>query len=305
MKKVAVLGAGGKMGYRVSANLKGAPYQVSHIEVSEAGRTRLKELGIACVEADKALPEADVVILAIPDNMIEKVTAKLVDKFKLGATLIALDAAAPFAGHLPERKDLTIFVAHPCHPSIFNDETDLEAKRDYFGGLKAKQAIVCALLRGDEANFELAEDVAKRMYAPVIRSHRASGENAPRPRRQNALAFRSGPRRVAASQSRTAAARRVVERQFVEPAALAAYAALLPGRAGGRRGSASRSRPGAIGQPLKVSSLNPPPLTQSGLRSTWAVAAGLLTAAAACSKPSLRDGSSGILCAPPTSRRRE
>jgi hypothetical protein len=53
----------------------------------------------------------------------------------------------------------------PCHPPIFNDETDLEAKRDYFGGIKAKQAIVCALLRGDEANFALAEDVAKRMYA--------------------------------------------------------------------------------------------------------------------------------------------
>ena len=174
MKKVAVLGAGGKMGYRVSANLRGAPYQVSHIEVSEAGRNRLKELGITCVEADRALPEADVVILAIPDNMIEKVTAKLVDKFKQGATLIALDAAAPFAGHLPERTDLTIFVAHPCHPSIFNDETDLEAKRDYFGGLKAKQAIVCALLRGDEKNFAVAEDVSKRMYAPVIRSHRAT-----------------------------------------------------------------------------------------------------------------------------------
>ena len=174
MKKVVVLGAGGKMGYRVSANLRGAPYQVSHIEVSEAGRNRLKELGITCVEADRALPEADVVILAIPDNMIEKVTAKLVDKFKHGATLIALDAAAPFAGHLPERTDLTIFVAHPCHPSIFNDETDLEAKRDYFGGLKAKQAIVCALLRGDEKNFAVAEDVSKRMYAPVIRSHRAT-----------------------------------------------------------------------------------------------------------------------------------
>ena len=174
MKKVVVLGAGGKMGYRVSANLRGAPYQVSHVEVSEAGRNRLKELGITCVEADLALPEADVVILAIPDNMIEKVTAKLVDKFKHGATLIALDAAAPFAGHLPERADLTIFVAHPCHPSIFNDETDLEAKRDYFGGLKAKQAIVCALLRGDEKNFAVAEDVSKRMYAPVIRSHRAT-----------------------------------------------------------------------------------------------------------------------------------
>lgn len=174
MKTVAVLGAGGKMGYRVSANLRGAPYKVSHIEVSETGRTRLKELGITCADADTVLPQADVVILAIPDNMIEKVTAKLAAQFKRGATLIALDAAAPFAGHLPERADLTIFVAHPCHPSIFNDETELEAKRDYFGGLKAKQAIVCALLRGDEANYALAEDVAKRMYAPVIRSHRAT-----------------------------------------------------------------------------------------------------------------------------------
>ncbi len=176
MKKLAVIGAGGKMGYRVSANLKGSPYEVSHVEVSEAGRERLKELDITCVDADSALADADVVILTIPDNMIERVTHQLVDKFKHGATLIALDAAAPFAGHLPDREDLTIFVAHPCHPPIFNDETDLEAKRDYFGGVKAKQAIVCALLRGDENNYAVAEDVAKRMYAPVMRSHRATVE---------------------------------------------------------------------------------------------------------------------------------
>jgi len=174
MTKVAVLGAGGKMGYRVSANLRRAPYEVSHIEVTEAGRNRLKELGITCVDADRVLPEADVVILAIPDNMIGKITSNLVDKFKRGATLIALDAAAPFAGHLPERTDLTICVAHPCHPPIFNDETDPEAKRDYFGCLKAKQAIVCALLRGDEKNYALAEEVSKWMYAPVTRSHRAT-----------------------------------------------------------------------------------------------------------------------------------
>jgi hypothetical protein len=174
MKQLAVIGAGGKMGYRVSANLKDSPYKVSHVEVSEAGRERLKELNITCVDADTALADADFVILTIPDNMIEKVTKQLVDKFKKGATLIALDAAAPFAGHLPDREDLTIFVAHPCHPPIFNDETDLEAKRDYFGGIKAKQAIVCALLRGDESNYAVAEDVAKRMYAPVMRSHRAT-----------------------------------------------------------------------------------------------------------------------------------
>lgn len=174
MKQVAILGAGGKMGYRVSNNLKGSPWQVHHVEVSEAGRERLKALDITCVEAQVALPQADVVILAIPDNMIEKVTSGLVDLFKHGATLIALDAAAPFAGHLPERADLTIFVAHPCHPSIFNEETDLDARRDYFGGIKARQAIVCALLRGDEANYALAEEVATRMYAPVIRAHRAT-----------------------------------------------------------------------------------------------------------------------------------
>jgi D-apionate oxidoisomerase len=176
MKKIVILGAGGKMGYRCSSNLRGAPYEISHVEVSEAGRTRLKELGISCVDAAVAIPQADLVVLAIPDNIIGRATHALASQFKQGAVLMALDAAAPFAGELPERADLTIFVAHPCHPSIFNDETDLEAKRDHFGGVKAKQAIVCALMRGEEAHYAFAEDVAKRMYAPVTRAHRATVE---------------------------------------------------------------------------------------------------------------------------------
>lgn len=175
-KKIVVLGAGGKMGYRVSNNLRGAPYAVSHVEVSDAGRARLKELGLEAQTAQAVLPDADVVILAIPDNAIGRVTHQLEPLFKQGAILIALDAAAPFAGELPKRADLSICVAHPCHPPIFNDETDLEAKRDYFGGLKAKQAIVCALMRGPEAHYALAEDVARRMYAPVTRAHRATVE---------------------------------------------------------------------------------------------------------------------------------
>lgn len=174
MSKIVVLGAGGKMGYRVSANLRGAPYAVSHVEVSDIGRARLKELGLDAKTAEAVLPEADVVILAIPDNAIGRVTHQLEALFKRGAILIALDAAAPFAGELPARDDLSIFVAHPCHPSVFNDETDLDAKRDYFGGVKAKQAIVCALMRGPEAHYALAEDISRRMYAPVIRSHRAT-----------------------------------------------------------------------------------------------------------------------------------
>ncbi len=174
MKKIAILGAGGKMGYRVSANLRNAPYEIQHIEVSEAGRHRLKELDINCANAPDALADADAVILAIPDSVIGTATHQLVDKFKQGAILIALDAAAPFAGELPDRPDLTVFVAHPCHPPIFNDEVDLEAKRDYFGGIKAKQHIVCALMRGPEENYAFAEDIAKRMYAPVMRCHRAT-----------------------------------------------------------------------------------------------------------------------------------
>jgi D-apionate oxidoisomerase len=55
-----------------------------------------------------------------------------------------LDAAAPHAGELPEREDITYFVTHPCHPPIFNDETDPKAKTNYFGGVHAKQHIVCA-----------------------------------------------------------------------------------------------------------------------------------------------------------------
>ena len=43
-----------------------------------------------------------------------------------------LDAAAPHAGELPERDDVTYFVTHPCHPPIFNDETELEAKTRLF-----------------------------------------------------------------------------------------------------------------------------------------------------------------------------
>ena len=42
MTKIALLGAGGKMGMRLSANLKGTRFEVDHVEVSDEGRARLK-----------------------------------------------------------------------------------------------------------------------------------------------------------------------------------------------------------------------------------------------------------------------
>ncbi|WP_163578129.1 phosphogluconate dehydrogenase C-terminal domain-containing protein [Halomonas faecis] len=177
MTTIALIGAGGKMGFRLSRNLKNSDFEVRHVEVSEAGRSRLaEELDIDCVDVEQAVPGAEVVILAVPDTLIGKISHQLSPLMESGTLLVTLDAAAPFAGHLPEREDLVYFVSHPCHPSIFNDETELEAKRDYFGGDKATQHIVSALMQGPEESYVLGEAVARTIYAPVGRSHRVSVE---------------------------------------------------------------------------------------------------------------------------------
>ncbi|RRY02158.1 phosphogluconate dehydrogenase C-terminal domain-containing protein [Brucella anthropi] len=177
MTAIALFGAGGKMGYRLAKNLKGSRFDVRHIEVSDAGKARLKnDLGIDTIDVDAGLEGAEVVILAVPDTIIGKVASSIVDKLKPGTMVVALDAAAPFAGHLPERADLTYFVTHPCHPPIFNDETDMQAKKDHFGGLFAKQHIVSALMQGPEEAYALGEEIAKVIWAPVMRSHRVTVE---------------------------------------------------------------------------------------------------------------------------------
>jgi len=170
---IALFGAGGKMGARLSRNLQGSDYAVRHVEPGEAGRTRIRqELGIECVSAEVALRGAQVVILAVPDTLIGKLAHQLSPLLEPGTMVMTLDAAAPFAGHLPERPDLVYFVAHPCHPPIFNDETTPEARRDFFGGGHARQAIVSALMQGPPEAFDLGEAIAKVIFQPILRSHR-------------------------------------------------------------------------------------------------------------------------------------
>lgn len=177
MTSIALFGAGGKMGMRLAANLRGSRFTVAHVEIGEAGRARLaRELGITPVAPEEALAGADVVILAVPDVAIGKVAATVVPALRPGTVVMVLDAAAPFAGHLPARADIAYVVAHPCHPPIFNDETELAAKRDYFGGIGARQHIVCALMQGPESAYALGAEVAGVIYAPVMRSHRVSVE---------------------------------------------------------------------------------------------------------------------------------
>ncbi|WP_277995983.1 phosphogluconate dehydrogenase C-terminal domain-containing protein [Rhizobium sp. Leaf371] len=59
---------------------------------------------------------------------------------------------------------------------MFNDETEMAAKKDHFGGIAAKQHIVSALMQGPEEHYALGEEVAKTIWAPVMRSHRVTVE---------------------------------------------------------------------------------------------------------------------------------
>ncbi|MDD0837843.1 phosphogluconate dehydrogenase C-terminal domain-containing protein [Curvibacter sp. HBC61] len=175
--KIALFGAGGKMGVRLSKNLLNSRFRVAHVEPGAAGQQRLHdELGLSVVSTDEALQDADVVILAVPDNLIGKISHQIEPQLKPGTMVMVLDAAAPFAGHLPQREDLTYFVAHPCHPPIYNNETTEAARKDYFGGGFAKQSITSALMQGPESAFDLGEELAKTIYAPVLNSYRLTVE---------------------------------------------------------------------------------------------------------------------------------
>jgi hypothetical protein len=118
----------------------------------------------------------DVVILALPDRLLGKVARDVVPQLKPRALVITLDPAAAYAGDLPARQDISYFVTHPCHPSVFDCEDDPAARADFFGGTKARMPIVCALMQGPEEHYALGEKLARDFFAPVTRSHRITVE---------------------------------------------------------------------------------------------------------------------------------
>jgi nitrogen regulatory protein PII len=175
--KVAIIGAGGKMGCRISDNLmKNEDYEVDYVEVSGPGVANLASRGLKTTPMDEALVRAEAVILAVPDRLIKQITEEIIPKLKSGAMVIGLDPAAAYAGVIPVREDLVYFVTHPCHPPLFNDEVTPEARADWFGGVHAKHHIVCALDSGPEESYALGERIARTMYAPVMKSFRVTVE---------------------------------------------------------------------------------------------------------------------------------
>jgi hypothetical protein len=175
-KKITLVGAGGKMGLRLTRNLKNSVYEMAYLEVSQAGIDKLKELGVAVTSEGSAIGDADAVILAVPDTHLGKVSAQFIPLMKENALVITLDPAVARAGKLFLRNDVGYFITHPAHPSVFNWEPTPEAQADFFGGSLARQPVVCALMKGAEEFYTLGEQIARQMYAPVSKSFRVTME---------------------------------------------------------------------------------------------------------------------------------
>jgi hypothetical protein len=169
MITIALFGAAGKIGTRIANRLsENADYTTLYVEGSDAGIARLRTNGLEPTTREIAYREADAVILAVPDTVLGAVAHDVVPRLRPGSLVICLDPAAPHGGELPARPEISYFLVHPCHPPVINDETDPVARGDFYGGIAAKQHIVCALMQGPEDNYEKGVAIARRMFHPVM-----------------------------------------------------------------------------------------------------------------------------------------
>lgn len=177
MTKISLVGAGGKMGCRLTDNFKNCEhYLLNYLEVSSQGIENLRKRDVSVSTQDESIPDADVVILGVPDVAIKEISEEIIPMMKPGALVMTLDPAAPLDGVVYHRDDLGYVIAHPCHPSVFNWEPTEEAFRDFYGGITAKQSIVVALMHGTEEHYKLGEKVAQDMYQPIKDTHRITLE---------------------------------------------------------------------------------------------------------------------------------
>lgn len=168
---IAVIGAGGKMGMRVSNNLVKTGHTVFYSENSPAGQERVTATGRTLTDTDTAVADADVVVLAVPDLALKAVSAAVVPLMKVGSVMLTLDPAAAYAGLLTRRDDVIQAVTHPCHPSIFVERHTPEEYADTFGGIAAPQDAIAAIESDDPAKRAMVETVVRVIFAPVVDVH--------------------------------------------------------------------------------------------------------------------------------------
>nr|WP_220495240.1 phosphogluconate dehydrogenase C-terminal domain-containing protein [Pantoea pleuroti] len=171
LKTLTVIGAGGKMGMRISANFQKSDYQVFYCENSPAAQQQVTQQGRELSDAASVVPLSDVVILAVPDIVLGKVSEAVVPQMKAGAVLLTLDPAAAYANLIFQRDDIQYAVAHPCHPSVFLERYTKEEHADAFGGIAAIQHVAAAYETGSEAQRAELSKVISVMYGPVEQVH--------------------------------------------------------------------------------------------------------------------------------------
>ena len=164
---VAVIGAGGKMGTRTSRNLAKLTdkYDLMLVENAPKGIESIHARGLDVIPVEEALAKAEVVVFAVPDTLIKKLSAIYVPMLKPGAGFLILAPAAAVAKELTLRDDCTLGVAHPCHPSFLLDQDTPEARADRFGGDGGKQDVVMSMICGEQEVFEKMQETARDMYA--------------------------------------------------------------------------------------------------------------------------------------------
>nr|WP_325304585.1 phosphogluconate dehydrogenase C-terminal domain-containing protein [uncultured Dysosmobacter sp.] len=164
---VAVIGAGGKMGTRTSINLakNSEKYNLTLVENAPKGIEAIRARGMDVTPIEDALAQAEVVIFAVPDSLIKKLSAIYVPMLRPGTGFLILDPAAAVAKELTLREDCTFGVAHPCHPSFLLDQDTPEARADRFGGEGGKQDIVMSKICGTDEVFAKMQETSRDMYA--------------------------------------------------------------------------------------------------------------------------------------------
>jgi 3-hydroxyisobutyrate dehydrogenase-like beta-hydroxyacid dehydrogenase len=113
MKTLTLVGAGGKMGLRCVENLISSNYKCHYLEINPEAIKKLEEKNVE-VSCPAIISVSDIVVLAVPDNAIRAVSKEVIPKMKPGAMIVALDPAAPLAGHVLHRDDLVYYVP-PTH----------------------------------------------------------------------------------------------------------------------------------------------------------------------------------------------
>lgn len=175
-KKIALVGAGGKMGQRIAPNLKKFGFDFVCCEKNQEGFDKLVSQGYTAMLTEEAVSLCDIIVCALPDAALPVLSEKLVPMLKPGAIFITLDPAAARAGKLATREDCSFIVTHPCHPPLFGERNTPEEKADLFGGTAAKQDIVMALFTGKEEDYGIAEELCRKMFNPVGEAHRITVE---------------------------------------------------------------------------------------------------------------------------------